>query len=121
MVVSECKSHLRFVCKLIFYAVIMEVQSSCITRANKSEKEEMNSDDTLRQIRQIIQRKAKRSKKKTRQTQKKIKNITPPVNRIKVIYLREAMRIFTKVIRLYSSSAFRYAMFRSNRRYKPGD
>ena len=98
-----------------------KLEVSPITHATKSEKEEMNSDDTLRQIRQIIKRKAKRSKKKTRQTQKKIKNITPPVNRIKFIYLREAMRIFTKVIRLYSSSAFRYAMFRSNRRYKPGD
>ena len=29
--------------------------------------------------------------------------------------------VFHKIIRLYSSSAFRYAMFRSNRRYKPGD
>ena len=50
-----------------------------------------------------------------------IEIITPPVNRIKFVYLNEAMRIFMKVIRLYSSSAFRYAMFRSNRRYKPGD
>ena len=79
------------------------------------------SDDTLRQIRQIIERKVKRSKKKTRLIQNKNKIITPPVNRIKFIYLSEAMRIFTKIIRLYSSSAFRYAMFRSNRRYKPGD
>jgi len=79
------------------------------------------SDETLRQIRQIIKRKAKRSKKKTVLIQNKNKIITPPVNRIEFIYLREAMRIFTKVIRLYSSSAFRYAMFRSNRRYKPGD
>ena len=100
---------------------LSKLEVSPITRANKSKKEEMNSDDTLQQIRQIIKRKAKKSKKKTIQTQKKIKNITPPVNRIKFIYLREAMRIFTKVIRLYSSSAFRYAMFRSNRRYKPGD
>ena len=29
--------------------------------------------------------------------------------------------VFSKIIRLYSCSAFRYAMFRSNRRYKPGD
>ena len=54
-------------------------------------------------------------------TQDKIKNISPPVNQIKFIYLNEALRIFKNVIRLYSSSAFRYAMFRSNRRYKPGD
>ena len=100
---------------------LSKLEVSPITRANKSEKEELNSDDTLRQIRQIIKRKAKRSKKKTRQTQKKIKNITPPVNQIKFIYLSEGMIIFTKVIRLYPSSAFRYAMFRSNRRYKPGD
>ena len=79
------------------------------------------SDETLQQIRQIIERKGKRSKKKTRLIQNKNKIITPPVNRIKFIYLSEAMRIFTKVIKLYSSSAFRYAMFRSNRRYKPGD
>ena len=59
---------------------LSKLEVSPITRANKSEKEEMNSDDTLRQIRQIIKRKAKRSKKKTGQTQKKIKNITPPVN-----------------------------------------
>jgi len=100
---------------------LSKLEVSPITRANKSEKEELNSDDTLRRIRKIIRRKARRLKKKTRQSQRKIKNITPPVNRIKFIYLREAMRIFTKVIRLYSSSAFRYAMFRSNRRYKPGD
>ena len=79
------------------------------------------SEETLRHIRQIIERKVKRSKKKTRLIQNKNKIITPPVNRIKFIYLSEAMRIFTKVIKLYSSSAFRYAMFRSNRRYKPGD
>ena len=29
--------------------------------------------------------------------------------------------VFSEIIRLYSSSAFRYVMFRSNRRYKPGD
>ena len=29
--------------------------------------------------------------------------------------------LLSKIIRLYSSSAVRYAMFRSNRRYKPGD
>ena len=79
------------------------------------------SEETLRHIRQIIERKVKRSKKKTRLIQNKNKIITPPVNRIKFIYLSEAMRIFTEVIKLYSSSAFRYAMFRSNRRYKPGD
>ena len=28
---------------------------------------------------------------------------------------------FSEIIRLYSSLAFRYALFRSNRRYKPGD
>ena len=38
--------------------------------------------------------------------------------------LAEQMRLpglVSKIIRLYSSSAGRYAMFRSNRRYKPGD
>ena len=79
------------------------------------------SDETQRQIRQLIERKGKRSKKKTRLIPNKNKIITPPVNRIKFINLNEAMRIFMKVIKLYSSSAFRYAMFRSNRRYKPGD
>ena len=78
-------------------------------------------DETLRQIRQIIERKVKRPKKKTRLTQNENKNITLPVNRIRFIYLSEAMRIFMKVIRLYSSSAFRYAMLRSNSRYKQGD
>ena len=61
------------------------------TRANKSEKEEINSDDMLRQIRQLFKRKVKIQKKKTRQTQNKIKNITPSVNRIKFIYLSETM------------------------------
>ena len=54
-----------------------KLEVSLITCANKSEKEERNSDDTLRQIRQIIKRKVKRSKKKTRQTQNKIKTLHP--------------------------------------------
>ena len=50
---------------------LSKLEVSSITCANKSKKEETNSDDTLQQIRQIIKRKAKRSKKKTIQTQKK--------------------------------------------------
>ena len=98
-----------------------KLELSLGTQANMSDKEERNSEDILRQIKQILNRKVKISKKKKRQFQNKIKNITPPVNRIKFVYLSEALRIFMNVIRLYSSSAFRYAMFRSNRRYKPGD
>ena len=56
---------------------LSKLEISPITRANKSEKAEMNSDDTLRQIRQIIKRKAKRSKKKSRQTRKKSKTLHP--------------------------------------------
>ena len=56
---------------------LSKLEVSPITRANKSKKEEMNSDDTLRQIRQTIKRKANRSKKKTRQTQKKSKTLHP--------------------------------------------
>ena len=36
MVVSECKLLLRFVGKLIFYAVLVEVQSSCSTDMSQS-------------------------------------------------------------------------------------
>ena len=98
-----------------------KLERSLRTQADISDKEEGNGEDTLRQIKQMLKRKVKRPKKKTRQSQNKIKNITPPVNRIKFIYLSEAMIIFTKVIRLYSSSTFRHAMFRPNRRHKLGD
>ena len=54
-----------------------KLEVSLITRANKSEKEERNSDNTLRQIRHMIKRQVKRSKKKTRQTQKKPKTLHP--------------------------------------------
>ena len=91
------------------------------TSANKSEEEERNSDNIWQHVTQVFKRKEKILKKKKRQTQNKIKNISPPVDRIKCIYLSEALRIFKNDISLYSSSAFRYAMLRSNRRYKTGD
>ena len=43
------------------------------TRANKSEKEEGNSDDILQQIKQIFKRKVKIPRKKRRQIQSKKK------------------------------------------------
>ena len=68
-----------------------KLELSLGTQANMSDKEERNSEDILRQIKQILKRKEKISKKKTRQSQNKIKNIAPPVNRIKFVYLSKAL------------------------------
>ena len=56
-----------------------------------------------------------------RRVRRKVAKVTPPQKLIGLDCWDDVVRIFAYAIRLYSCSAARYAMFRSNRSLKPGD
>ena len=80
--------------------------------------------DRLREVESILRRKFKgpsNSRSVKHLNQRKIKVKGPSVRGTKSGVWRLVVREFSYVIQLYSCSAVRYAMFPSNRRFKPGD
>ena len=85
-----------------------------------SEEEESTTGSCLREIDIEVGRKV--NIKKVRHPRgKKIKVRGPSVRGVTPGYWRFVAREFSYIVQLYSCSAARYAMYRSNRRYKPGD
>ena len=80
--------------------------------------------DRLREVESMLRRKVKgpsSSRRDGHPHQRKIKVKGPSVRGTTPRVWRLVVREFSYVIQLYSCSAVRYAMFRSNRRFKPGD
>ena len=89
-----------------------------------TEEEESVTCDCSREAEIILRRKVRlfsNTKRVRRSQRKKIKVREPSVRGMMLGHWRLATREFSYIIRLYSCSAVRYAMFRSNRRFKPGD
>ena len=99
----------------------VEEPSSAIALA---ENNDPTTCDCLRELEKVLRKKVRRSGniKRVRHPQRKrIKVRVPFVGGMIPGHRRLAPRGFPSIIRLYSCSAVRYAMFRSNRRFKPGD
>ena len=89
-----------------------------------TEEEESTTGSSLREIDIEVCRKIRslgNAKRVRHPHRKKIKVRGPSVRGVTPGYWRFAAREFSYIIQLYSCSGARYAMFRSNRRYKPGD
>jgi len=79
---------------------------------------------SLREVRTVLRRKVRQSRNTrrfSRPQRTKIKVRRPSVRPTMFGHRELVMREFSYTIRLFASSAVRYAMFRSNRRFKPGD
>ena len=91
----------------------------CGTPGNNSDKRDPADDERRRCIDQLLK---KRTRVARRTGQRKLhrRKIKP---RVKIRFGSWAITLWPveNIIRLYSCSAFRYVMFKSNRRYKPGD
>ena len=89
-----------------------------------TEEEESTTGSSLREIDIEVCRKIRslgNAKRVRHPHRKKIKVRGPSIRGVTPGYWRFAAREFSYIIQLYSCSGARYAMFRSNRRYKPGD
>ena len=86
--------------------------------------ENVSNSDCLREVETVLGKKARCSgniKRVRRQHRKEFKVKGPSVRGVALEGWRLATRKFSYIIRLYSCTAVRYAMLRSNRRFKPGD
>ena len=91
---------------------------------NVTDSDDSTEDDRLREIRLFLESKFKSSGRVRRDGSRKRRKpvkIRPPINVFWFAGRREVVRTFAYFILLFSSSAVRYAKFRSNRRFKPGD
>ena len=89
---------------------------------NLSNQEETIEDVGSREIVSMLKKRTVKCRHGTRvRSRIKTKKNRSLVKLTSVVGRSSLPVIFSKIIRLYSCSAFRYAMFRSNRRYKPGD
>ena len=91
---------------------------------NVTDSDDSTEDDRLREIRLFLESKFKSSGRVRRdgsQKRRKPVKIRSPMNVFWFAGWREVVQIFAYFILLFSSSAVRYAKFRSNRRFKPGD
>ena len=84
-------------------------------------------DDRRRVIQIILHRKFKPSCRKRSDASRKhkkseaVSKVVSSGSFIGLEWWNYVVRIFAYTVRLYSCSAVRYAMFRSNRSFKPGD
>ena len=91
---------------------------------NKCEQQEVTCGDRRTEIESILKAKkilprgCFRVRSRTRTT---IRRTTAGVKKIGVYCHSSAPRVFAVIIQMYSSSASRYAMFKSNLSFKPGD
>ena len=69
----------------------------------------------------MLKKRTTRYRNASRVKRSTFKEDRPLVKLIGVVERGQLPVVFCKIIWLYSCSAFSYAMFRSNRRYKPGD
>ena len=89
---------------------------------NDAEQEDIPDDNRIWEIGSMLKQRAVKRRRTSRlYSLSKSKKNRSLVNRRGLVVRIMLPGLFSKIIRLYSSSAGRYAMFRSNRRYKPGD
>jgi len=91
------------------------VEFQCLTG-----QDDFADDDRRREIQIFLERKFKSSggvRRNSRRARRKPVKISPPVN----FFRTGDWSVVVYVILLFSSSAGRYAKFRSNLRFKPGD
>ena len=92
-------------------------------RDNNSDEKNPTEDERRRQMAQILRKRTRSSQRVGRFRRQICGGSTERTRpRVKVMFgsLVVSWRV-ENIIRFYSCSAFRYAMFKSNRRYKPGD
>ena len=93
-------------------------------RDNNSDEKNPTEDERRQQMAQILRKRTKSSQRVGRFRRQNCGGSTKRTRpRVKIVFgswVGASWRV-EDIIRLYSCSAFRYAMFKSNRRYKPGD
>ena len=100
--------------------VWLEAKSDCA--AELSKQDDTTDNNRIWEIERMLkQRTVKRRQASRLYSQSKSKKNRSMVNRRALAEQIMLPGLLSKIIRFYSSSAGRCAMFRSNRRYKPGD
>ena len=100
--------------------VLLEAKSDCAAEPPKQD--DATDDNRIWEIERVLRQRAVKRRQALRlYSHSKSKKNRTMVNRRGSSEQSMLPGLFYKIIRLYSSSAGRYAMFRSNRRYKPGD
>ena len=100
------------------------IRADSVESLNVTDRDDSTEDDRLREIRLFLESKFKSSGRVRRDGSRKRRKpvkIRPPMNVFWFAGWREVVRTFAYFILLFSSSAVRYAKFRSNWRFKPGD